>query len=187
MSSSVRRAAAVWVPLAIATTVMAGLVYGAVQQSLRTGADDPQRQIAEDAAARLSSGARPEDVATGPSVDLAASLAPFTIVYGADGGVVASTGLLDGRAPTPPEGVLRAAVDGGSNAITWEPQDGVREAIVVFPWSASSAGGTVLVGRSLRAVEEREDTLTLMVGAGLVVALVASAVGAYLFRLPEPA
>lgn len=143
--------------------------------------------MAEDAAGRLSTGARPEDVTSGLSVDLTTSLAPFTIVYDADGAIVASTGLLDGRAPTPPEGVLRTAVDGGSNSITWEPQDGVREAIVVVPWSGTDGIGTVLVGRSLRAVEEREASLTLMVGAGLVVALVASAAVAFLFRLPERA
>jgi hypothetical protein len=108
MSPNVRRASAVWVPVAVATTVMAGLVYGAVQQSYRTGGDDPQQQMAEDAAARLSTGARPEDVTAGPSVDIAASLAPFTIVYDAGGSVLASTGTLNGMPPTPPGGVLQA-------------------------------------------------------------------------------
>jgi hypothetical protein len=187
MSPNVRRGIAVWLPVAVATTVMAGLVYGTVQQSYRTGADDPQLQMAEDAAARLSTGARPEDVTAGPNVDIATSLAPFTIVYGARGSVLASTGSLFGQAPTPPKGVLQAAVDGGTNSITWEPQDGVREAIVVIPWSAADGSGTVLAGRSLRAVEEREAWLTLMVGAALVVALVASAAAAFLFRPPERA
>jgi hypothetical protein len=63
----------------------------------------------------------------------------------------------------------------------------VREAIVVVPWSGANGSGTVFAGRSLRLVEERENWLTLMVGAALVVALVASAAAAYLFRLRERA
>jgi hypothetical protein len=45
----------------------------------------------------------------------------------------------------------------------------------------------VLTGRSLRLVEEREAWLTLMVGAALVVALVASAAAALLFGVRDRA
>jgi hypothetical protein len=40
-----------WLPLAVAITILAGLVYATVQQSLRQGANDPQIQLAEDTAA----------------------------------------------------------------------------------------------------------------------------------------
>ena len=42
-----------WVPLTIGTTLLCGLVYLATQQSIRQGANDPQIQMAEDAAAAL--------------------------------------------------------------------------------------------------------------------------------------
>ncbi len=186
MSPTLRRTIAFWLPAAAVVTITAGLVYGAVQQGYRTGADDPQIQLAEDAAARLSAGLRPEDVIAGPNVDIATSLAPFAIAYDDGGAVMASTGTLDGAVPKPPPGVLQAARDRGSNTITWQPRDGVREAIVVVPWSdTAGSSGTVLAGRSLRAVEQREDRLTLMVGAawitGLVACAVAAAVGARLW------
>ena len=40
-----------WLPLAIATAGLCALVYLTEQQSLRMGANDPQIQMAEDAAA----------------------------------------------------------------------------------------------------------------------------------------
>jgi hypothetical protein len=51
-----------WLPLAAVTTLLCGLVYLAVQQSLRQGANDPQIQMAEDAAAALVAGSTPESV-----------------------------------------------------------------------------------------------------------------------------
>jgi hypothetical protein len=45
-----------WLPLAALTTALCGLVYLAVQQALRQAANDPQIQMAEDAAYILSQG-----------------------------------------------------------------------------------------------------------------------------------
>jgi hypothetical protein len=41
-----------WLPIAVVTAAFCGLAYLTVQQSLRQGANDPQIQMAEDAAAR---------------------------------------------------------------------------------------------------------------------------------------
>ena len=173
MSTTVRRTLAIWLPIAFVSTLLAALVYAAVQQSYRSGADDPQLQMAEDAAAELSAGvSTPAQLTSGPSVDLATSLAPYTIVYDAQGKVLASTGSLNGRAPTPPSGVLQTARLAGSDSITWQPADGVRSAIVVVPYGDTATGGTVLVGRSLRAIEQRENILVLMAAAAWIAALV---------------
>jgi hypothetical protein len=43
-----------WLPLAAAVTMLSGLVYIAVQQNMRIGANDPQIQLAEDAARALA-------------------------------------------------------------------------------------------------------------------------------------
>ena len=191
MAPTIRRAVALWLPAAVGATLVAGLTYVSVQQSYRQSANDPQLQLAEDAAARLSSGDEPATVVGDAQVDLATSLAPFVVVYGADGQVLAASGSLDGRAPTPPAGVLQAARDDGSNMVTWEPRDGVRQAVEVVPWSSSSGSGTVLAGRSLREVERRVDDLTLMVGLGWIVTLlgiaVAALLGAWLWGKEPPA
>lgn len=149
-----------------------GLIYAEVQQALRSGANDPQYQMAEDTASRLDAGAKPADlVDTTATVDAATSLAPFTIVFDSSGRVLASDVTLDGGQPVPPRGVLNAAKPGSPNAVTWQPRAGVRIASVTVAWS----GGTVLVGRSLARVEEQEWNAELIAGAACLASLVALA------------
>ena len=153
-------------------TATCGLAYAETQQALRSGANDPQLQLAEDAGARLDAGATPASVVdTGSAVDLARSLAPFVIVFDAQGRILASDASLDGGQPAPPKGVLEAARPGSPNAVTWQPRDGLRFATVTVAWK----GGTVLAGRSLRAVEEREANSELIAGAAWLAMLAALA------------
>ena len=168
-----RRAIALWLPIAVVSTVFAGVVYGAVQQSLRSSANDPQLQMAEDAATQLSAGTAPD----GATVDIERSLAPFVIVFDGSGGVLASTAELDGDTPVPPHGVLDAAPANGVDVLSWQPRGDVRAAIVVVPYEAGAARGTVLV-RSLRAVEDRETNTLLTAGFAWVVALLGGAFAA---------
>jgi hypothetical protein len=170
-----RRAIAIFLPLAVLATLTCGLVYAEVQQALRSGANDPQYQMAEDTASRLAAGAKPADlVDTAVTVDAATSLAAFTIIFDSAGRVLASDVTLDGGQPVPPPGVLSAAKPGLPNAVTWQPRDGVRIASVTVAWS----GGTILVGRSLRRVEAQEWNTELIAGAAWLVALVALAIAA---------
>src|SRR5450759_2652178 len=93
-----------WLPLAVVTTLLCGLVYLAVQQSLRWGANDPQIQMAEDAAATLAAGGTPESVLPTALVEISTSLAPFMVIYSAAGESLASSGLLHGAVPILPTG-----------------------------------------------------------------------------------
>ncbi len=147
-----RRAVAVFLPVAGAATVLILLVYAAGQQNLRMNANDPQVQMAEDAAARLDAGASPKAVIPADPVDLARSLAPFVIVFGRDGTQLASSARLDGVSPAPPAGTLSA---GKRSEVTWAPRPDVREAAVIVAYR----DGHVLAGRSLGLVEQREDAL----------------------------
>jgi hypothetical protein len=186
-----RRALLLFAPTAVAVTMLSGVIYAVVQQDYRQSANDPQLQLAEDAAARLSAGDSPQDVVGNePSVDIAVSLVPYTIVFDSGGKPLVSSAVLDGSTPVPPIGVLEAATANGRNTITWQPRDGVRSAIAAIPWSSDGQSGTVVVGRSLREVERREDRLLLMVGAGwiatLVGVLVAALAVARLWSRDEP-
>ena len=170
--SLVRVAFATFLPLAVLATLLAGLVYGVAQQGLRSGANDPQLQLAEDAAQALDAGGDPSAVVGQGMVDVAASLASFVVVYDATGRVLASSGRLDGADPVPPSGVLEHAAVDVPNMVTWQPREGVRVATVTARWD----GGTVMAGRSLREVERREDQVLLLVAAGWVVTMAALAV-----------
>ncbi len=170
-------------PAWAAATALALLVYAAVQQAHRSGANDPQIQIAEDGARALSRGADPHALAAGPAVDLASSLAVWITVWDAKNHVLASTAVLDGRTPVVPAGVLEAARAGRWDAVTWQPRPGVRSATV----SAAVPGDSrwvVTAGRSLREVEVREGRLETIVGAAWLAAslaiLMAAAVGEWL-------
>ena len=192
-SGLVRRAAAVFVPLAVLATATCGLVYAEVQQDQRSGANDPQFQLAEDAATALNGGVSAASVVDasrgvdpGASVDAATSLATFVVVFDASHSVLATNATLDGGRPTPPAGVLDSARPGSPNAVTWQPREGVRIAAVVVAWH----GGTVLVGRSLRRVEEQESRAELIAGAAwlaMLAALAAASVAAAWLWPGDPA
>jgi hypothetical protein len=89
------------------------------------------------------------------------SLAPYLIIFDASGQPVASSVTLHGQTPTPLQGVLENAKGAPMNVLTWMPEPGVRTAIVVVDY----ANGYALAGRSLRAIEQREDSLTQQIGA----------------------
>jgi hypothetical protein len=180
-----RTAAALFLPLAVAATLLSGLVAVVAQQALRTGADSPQLGLAEDAARALDAGSMPAAV-TGPvSVDIGRSLVPFLAVFDDGGHTLSTSGRLDGADPAPPIGVLEHAAAGAPNRVTWQPRDGLRLATVTVRWS----GGTVMAGRSLREVERRVDASQQLVALGWAATLIAIAIACVVAvrLLPRPA
>jgi hypothetical protein len=168
-----------WIPLAVVITALCGLVYLAVQQELRQAANDPQIQMAEDAAAALEGGAPVESVIPSETVAIERSLAPFVTVFDDSGGVAASSARLHGAVPELPAGVLEYARNHGEDRITWQPEEGVRIAAVIVRYRGS-ASGFVLAGRSLREVEVREDNALLEAAAAGIAALGASLIAVIL-------
>ena len=169
-----RRSIAFFLPAAVVATLGCGLVYAVVQGGLRSGANDPQIQLAGDAARALDAGVSPATVAGSDSIDIANSLAPFVAIDDANGQTLASGATLEGQPPAPPPGVLVSAHSSGLDLVTWQPREGVRIALVAVPWT----DGTVLAGRSLRLVEQREDDLLMVTALGWLAMLLASAVAA---------
>jgi hypothetical protein len=141
-----------WLQLAGAASACCLLVYGAVQQLWRSDANDPQLQMARDAAARLASGQAPVDtVVPTTAVDFASSLAPFLIVLDARGSIVASSGRMHGALRSVPSGVLDHVRQNGEEEVSWQPEPGVRIATAVVSYPQ----GFVLAGRSLVESERR--------------------------------
>lgn len=155
-----------WLIFSVIITVFCGLVYVALQQDMRIGANDPQIQMAEDSATALSAG---EKVTPQGSVDVASSIAPFVIIYDAEGNVVQSGARLNGKVPQLPFGVFQSVRNNGEERFTWQPEVGVRIAAVITGYSDN--GGYVLAGRSLREVENRINILGMQVGVVWVVSI----------------
>jgi hypothetical protein len=168
---AIRPALRLWLPIAVATTTLAALTYGAVQQDLRLTADDPQQQMAEDAATQLNAGATPASVTPATVVDIRNSLAPYLMVYDGQGNLLASSAELDGKPPTYPTRAFADAQKLGVDTITWDTLTGVRGATVIVPYK----GGFVVAGRSLRLVEQRSDHILQLVLFVWIVALLGSA------------
>lgn len=177
-----------FLPFAIIITALCGLVYWTVQQDLRQLANDPQIQMAEDTAVALSHNAMVGDVVPATKIAMDTSLSPFIIVYDDSGKMLASSVQLNGKTPVLPPGVLdmsqwKNAIVGHNLTITtptnesrftWQPQDDVRDAVVIVHYSGVRSG-YVLVGRSLSEVEKRIEQLSFEVFAAWIAALAATA------------
>ena len=183
-----RRTIAFLLPTTVVLAAGVAGIYGTVQQSYRSDANDPQTAIARDAVTRLDGGTDPKVVAAGQPVDLASSLDTHITVYDTAGHSLASTATLNGTTPVIDKGVLDSARSTGQDIVTWEPSSGVRVAAVALPWS----GGTVVVGRSLQLVEQREDKLFVLCaalgGAAFAVLIVVCSIAAWVWpRAGTPA
>src|SRR5262249_6013975 len=103
--------------LFISIFLISGLIYIALQQDIRQSANDPQIQMAEDAARLLSKGQQIKLSDT--KIDISESLAPFRMIFDANGKVVSSEAILDGRNPNLPSGVFDLVRQKGENRLTW--------------------------------------------------------------------
>jgi len=171
--SKVKKILRHWLPLAVVIVLLCGLVYLTVQQSLRMGANDPQIQMAEDAAASMAAGGAPVSNLPATQLDISTSLAPFLVIYSDKGEPLASTGLLNGAAPFLPAGIFAYTRQNGEDRVSWQPEAGVRVAAVVVAYGGSHPG-FVLAGRSLREVEIREGQIEQITGIAMLVTLAGS-------------
>lgn len=151
--------ARIYIPLAVAVSVMSILVYVAVQQNFRQNANDPQVQMAEDASVTLAQNNIPASIVPrGQVVEISRSLAPFIMVVEKNGNVLESDATLDGQAIKIPAGLFdETANSGGQYRVTWQPEPNVRQALVIQ--SVPNSDQFVVAGRSLREAEHRTELL----------------------------
>lgn len=150
----------------VGITIVFGTMYAVAQQTLRWGANDPQIQLAEDAAASIDRGASFDQIVAG-QVWIDQSLAPFIQIYNSSGALLAGNAYLgDNQQPVIPGGVLSAA-SAPYHAVTWQPASGVRLAAVVV----KAHNVYVVSGRNLFEIERREDTVLRLVALGWIAAI----------------
>ncbi len=166
-----------WLPLAFIITMLSGLIYVSVQQVYRQSANDPQIEFAENISGEFAKGHSPEYLRDESQIDIGKSLSPFIQVYDDKKKLIVSTAMIGKNEPNVPAGVLENARKMGQNRITWQPTLLIRTAIVVNYYEAKTSSGYVVVGRSLREVERRDDQLTKSVFA----VWMATLVGSFLF------
>lgn len=161
----IKRTLRLMLPISVVLTMLSALLYVVVQQVYRASANDPQVQIAHDAAQMLEAGVMPASLISSTTTDIGRSLGTYMLLFDDNGSPVAGSGLLNAKLPVLPRGVFDYARQHGENRITWQPEPGIRQAIVVERVNGANAG-FIVAGRSLRETEQRIDQLTLMVGVG---------------------
>ena len=184
IQNKIQNALRSWLPLGIAITLMSGLIYIAVQQNYRQNANDPQTQIAREAATQIEKGAPPQAFVPQQKTEISTSLYPYIIVYDADNKVIAGSASLHGQPANPPAGVFEVAKKNGENRVTWQPEKGIRSAIVVVPFNGSSTG-YVLSGRSLKETEARVGILTQHLSLGWLAAMVITFLATFILQKKE--
>jgi hypothetical protein len=160
-----------WLTLAALASAVCLLVYVVAQQTWRVAANDPQIQLARDAAAALAAGRTADSVVPRDMVDMERSLAPFLIVFDANGQVLAASATLRGQVPGVPKGVLDRVRARGEDRISWQPIGGVRIASVIVSYSGSRSG-YVLAGRSLEETENRVTQFGNLIALAWIATLV---------------
>lgn len=159
-----RTVLAKWLLMALAGFGLILFTEVAVQQNYRQTANDPQIQMAEDAAAALNHGASPDRLLPNTKVDKEHSLAPFIIIVNKQRQIVTTNAESGTDSILPPMGVFDNVDAHGEQHLSWQTAQGVRFAAVVTPASQ----GYVIAARSLKEVERREHNLALMGGITLL-------------------
>jgi hypothetical protein len=144
-----------WVIIAFLVTFTSLLVYVAVQQVLRLGANGIPAELAEKTSINLENAKSPLDSVPGEIIDISKSSGTFAMIFDKDKNLLASSAVMGIAEPSYPKGVFDYVDKNGEDRITWQPQKGLRFATI-----AIKAGDKyVVAGRSLKETEKLINTV----------------------------
>ena len=173
------RSMLVAIPIAIAASLVLGITYINDQQTLRLGANEPQEWLSADAEVKIAGGESIQQVLMTPSlfattsaVEISTDSSPYIVICDQSGNPIGGNGYLHGVLATLPQGVLASSTQDHRGFVTWQPEEGVREALVIDHIN-SPTGGYVVSGRSLAYVENEEDMLTARTFVGWIGCMIA--------------
>ncbi len=155
---------------ALVTVVML-LIYATVQQTYRTGLDDPQIQLTRDISTKLQQGRTIESIVATDSIDISKSLSAFVVLYDANGKAIYSNARLDSKLPQVPKGLFDIVEKNAEHRVTWQPMIAVRMAMVIVKTNVSP-GMYVAAGRSMTEVEQRVKQMSTFVLIAWLICLV---------------
>lgn len=139
-----------WIIVMFLVTFTCSLVYIAVQQSLRLGANEQLMQLAIETSIKLQEGLSVKNAIPADKVDISKSLSTFVMIYDNNKNLVAASGMMGSSEPVYPKGVLSYVDQKGEDRVTWQPQTGFRFATVAIKYS----NGYIVAARSLHETEK---------------------------------
>lgn len=147
-----------WLAIVGVATLVLGGAYAMVQQSTRLSADDLPLSTAQTAKQELQNGSSPNDVVPSLKTHLRTDTSDFMVITDESQHILASSAVLDGQTPLPPEGVFSFTTYHNTDHFTWEPKPGVRLATRVLKYGSGSDSGFIITGQSLKPYDERIST-----------------------------
>ncbi len=149
-----------WLALVGVATLVIGSSFAMVQQSTRLSADDLPLTTSQVAKQELQSDSNASDVTPTLKTDLKYDTSVFMIITDNSKHVIASSAVLNGQTPLPPNGVFSFTSLHGTDHFTWQPQTGVRMATRVTKYGQAPDDGFIITGQSLKPYEDRISTYT---------------------------
>lgn len=149
-----------WLAVVGVATLVLGAAYAMVQQSTRLSANDLPLNSAQIAKQELQNGSSPKDVVPSLKTNLRTDTSIFIVITDNSQHVLASSAVLDGQTPLPPEGVFSFTTYNNADNFTWEPKPGVRLATRVVKYGSGDNQGFIIAGQSLKPYEDRISTYT---------------------------
>jgi len=164
------------------STVICLLIYASVQQGYRTGADDPQIQLASEIKQRLENSQSIQNFFPEDTIDLSKSFGAFAVLFDNEYHAIRWSGSLHGENPSLPKGVFDFVKSNGEDRVTWQPEKNVRMAMVVVKVNTAHVA-YVAVGRSLKEIEVRESNLLFMIFVGWIICIAIISINAVIYFL----
>lgn len=136
-------------------TVMFLAAFIFAQQMLRRTADERPRQLVSEMSLMFIQGVSPTILDTQVPVPIGESTEPYEIAFDKNGEPIAGNGELHGKWPHLPPGVFTHAQAIPEHRFTWQPEQGIREAVTLKYLTGDHPVVYVLAGQSLRPTETR--------------------------------
>lgn len=160
-------------PLLVAITLLSATFYVGLQQTIRLLANEPQIQIVKDVANVLVNGVDPVSILGDSKTEISITPDPYIIIYDLNGKLIASSATLNGEDPKIPTDVLNYVKIHGEERLTWQPELGLRQAIVAAKYNGSNSG-IIVVGRSLEETEKLINTVGFEMLIGWLLTIILS-------------
>lgn len=144
-----------WLAIVGSSTLVLLAGYVIAQQSTRLSANDIPLSLAQQTKSDLENGSIPQDVVSARKISIDSNNNSFVIITDSSRHVLASSAVLDGKTPLPPEGVFEYTSEHQTDKVTWQPKAAVRSAIYATTYGKSPDNGFVIAGQSLKPYEDR--------------------------------
>ncbi len=160
-----------WIMIMFLVTFTCSLTYLVTQQNLRLGANERPMQKAVDTKLKLQSGTDAAKAVPSNTINISKSLTTFVMVYDSNKKLIASSGVMNGKKPSYPKGVLDYTNKNSMDKVTWQPKSGLRFATVAI----KTQNGFVVAGRSLQQTESLINQLGKLIFYAWIACFICSA------------